>query len=78
MSRSLIYGENSPEILQVLNPLKEANGDTSGIGVYIRENSDASISQNLISLQKPVSGAAQDEQEHVTLHTVLLLVVFQP
>ena len=40
-----------PEVLQILDPLKEADGDTSSIGVDIRENNDASISQDLVSLQ---------------------------
>lgn len=40
-----------PEVLQILDPLKEADGDTSSIGVDIRENNDASIAQDLVSLQ---------------------------
>lgn len=41
-----------PKVLQVLNPLKEADGDTSSIGVDIRQDNDASISQDLVCLQR--------------------------
>ena len=42
---------DSPKVLQILDPLKEADSDTSSVGVDIRENNDAAISQNLVSLQ---------------------------
>lgn len=40
-----------PKVLQILDPLKEADSDTSSVGVDIRENNNAAISQNLVSLQ---------------------------
>ena len=41
---------NSPKVLQILNPLKEADSDTSSISVDVRKNNDASTSQYFVSL----------------------------
>lgn len=41
-----------PEILQVLHPLKEADSDTSCIGVDVRKDNNATIPQNLVALHE--------------------------
>ena len=40
-----------PEVLQILHPLKEADSDTTAIGLDVWQDRDASVSQDLVTLQ---------------------------
>ena len=40
-----------PEVLQVLHPLKETDSHAATIGVDVRQNRDASVTQDLVTLQ---------------------------
>lgn len=66
---------NSPEVLQILNPLKETDSDTSGVGVDIRKDSDASLPQNLVSLKhkKEEKASAAECQKRVTMQVLGML-----
>ena len=47
-----------PEVLQILNPLKEADSHTPTIGIDVRQHCDASLPQYLVTLQSNITDNA--------------------